>query len=68
MNAKRGERILRREGLKVPQKKPKRGRPCFNDGSCVRFRPQPPGHKWSYDFDVDRTDGGKAFRMLTVID
>ena len=40
VNAKRVERIWRREGLKVPHKQPKRGRLWFNDGSCVRLRPQ----------------------------
>ena len=33
VNHKRIERIWRREGLKVPQKQPKRGRLWFNDGS-----------------------------------
>lgn len=37
VNAKRVERIWRREGLKVPQKQPKRGRLWLNDGSCVRL-------------------------------
>ncbi|MBS7668142.1 IS3 family transposase [Croceicoccus gelatinilyticus] len=68
VNAKRVERIWRREGLKVPQKQPKWGRLWFNDGSCVRLRPQYRGHVWSYDFVADRTHDGKAFRMLTVID
>jgi len=68
VNAKRVERIWRREGLKVPKKQPKRGRLWFNDGSCVRLRPQYRGHVWSYDFVADRTHDGKAFRMLTVID
>ena len=68
VNAKRVERIWRREGLKVPKKQPKRGRLWFNDGSCVRLRPQYRGHVWSYDFVADRTHDGKAFRVLTVID
>ena len=68
VNAKRVERIWRREGLKVPKKQPKRGRLWFNDGSCVRLRPQYRGHVRSYDFVMDRTHDGKAFRMLTVID
>ena len=68
VNFKRVERIWRREGLKVPQKQPKRGRLWFNDGSCVRLRPQHKGHVWSYDFVADRTHDGRAFRMLTVID
>jgi len=40
----------------------------FNDGSCVKLRSQYPGHVWSYDFVMDRTHDGKAFRMLTVVD
>ena len=50
VNAKRVERIWRREGLKVPMKQPKRGRLWFNDGSCVRLRALRPNHVWSYDF------------------
>jgi len=65
---KRVYRIWRREGLKVPSKQPKRGRLWLNDGSCVRLRPEYPGHVWSYDFVQDRTHDGRAFRMLTVID
>jgi transposase InsO family protein len=68
VNHKRVERIWRREGLKVPQKQPKRGRLWLNDGSCVRHRPQHRHHVWSYDFVMDRTHDGRAFRMLTVID
>ncbi len=43
VNRKRVERIWRREGLKVPQKQPKRGRLWLNDGSCIRLRPEYPG-------------------------
>ena len=39
VNRKRVYRIWRCEGLKVPQKQPKRGRLWLNDGSCVRLRP-----------------------------
>lgn len=67
VNAKGVERIRRREGLKVPRRQPKRGRLWVNDGSCVRLRPQYPGHVWSYGFVMDRTHDSKAFRMLTVI-
>ena len=41
VNHKRVERIWRREGLKVPQKQPKRARLWLNDGSCV-FAYEPP--------------------------
>lgn len=68
VNAKRVERIWRREGLKVPRRQPKRARLWLNDGSCVRLRPCWPGHVWAYDFVQDRTRDGRAFRMLTVID
>ena len=68
VNKKRVERIWRREGLKVPARQPKRARLWFNDGSCVRLRPERPNHVWAYDFLMDRTYEGRAFRMLTVID
>ena len=62
------QRIWRREGLKVPQKQPKRGRLWLNDGACVRLRAERPNHVWSYDFVEDRTHDGRKFRMLCVID
>jgi putative transposase len=68
VNAKRVERIWRREGLKVPQKQPKKGRLWLNDGSCVRLRPEHPNHVWSYDFVEGRTHNGRKFRMLNIID
>ena len=58
----------RREGLKVPYKHPKRSRLWFNDGSCVRLRAEHPNHVWSYDFVHHRTDDGKAFRTLNILD
>jgi len=68
VNHKRVERIWRLEGLKVPQKQPKRGRLWLNDGSCMRLRPDHRNHVWSYDFVMDTTDDGRPFRMLNVID
>ena len=68
VNHKRVERLWRQEGLKVPQKQPKRKRLWLNDGSCIRLRPERPMHVWSYDFVMDRTHDGRAFKMLTVID
>ncbi len=68
INHKRVERIWREEGLKVPQKQPKRGRLWLNDGSCVRLRPTHRNHVWSYDFVADRTHDGRSIKMLTVID
>ena len=68
VNHKRIERLWRREGLKVPQKQPKRRRLWLNDGSCVRLRPQWKDHVWSYDFVQARTHDGRSFRLLTLID
>jgi len=68
VNHKRVERIWRREGLKVPQKQPKKGRLWLNDGSCIRLRPERPNHVWSYDFVHDRTDDGQVYRTLNIID
>jgi putative transposase len=62
------ERIWREEGLKVPQKQPKRGRLWLNDGSCVRLRPTHRNHVWSYDFVAERTHDGRPIKILTVID
>ena len=64
----RVERLWRREGLKVPRKQPKKGRLWLNDGSCVRLRPEYRNHVWSYDFVHCRTDDGKAFRTLNILD
>ena len=68
VNVKRVQRIWRREGLKVPQKQPKRARLWLNDGSCVRLRASWPNHVWSYDFVEARTHDGRKFRMLCLID
>ncbi len=68
VNAKRVQRIWRREGLKVPQKQPKRGRLWLNDGSCVRVCAERPNHVSADDFVEDRTHDGRKYRMLNVID
>ena len=60
--------LLTCDGLKVPQKQPKRGRLWLKEGSSIRLRPIAPNHVWSYDFAMDRTQDGRAFRMLTIID
>ena len=68
VNDKRVERLWKREGLKVPAKQPKKARLWFNDGSCIRLRPEYPNHVWSYDFVHDRTHDGRAFRTLNLLD
>lgn len=61
-------RIWREEGLKVPQKAPKRGRLWLADGSSIRMRPEHRNHVWSYDFVADRTHDGRPYKILNIID
>lgn len=68
VNDKRIERLWQREGLKVPTKQPRRGRLWLNESSCVRLRATHPNHVWSYDFVHHRTDDGRVFRTLNVLD
>ena len=68
VNAKRVQRIWRREGLKVPQKQRPRGRLWLNDGSCIRLRPERANHVWSYDFVKAMTHDGRALRILVLLD
>ena len=68
VNHKRVERIWRQEGLKVPQKQPKRKRLWLTDGSCIRLRPQRANHVWSYDMAMVRTSEGRLVRILAIID
>ncbi|MBU21882.1 MAG: IS3 family transposase [Acidobacteria bacterium] len=68
VNHKRIARLWRREGLKVPQKQPKRGRLWLTDGSCIRRRPEYRHHVWAYDFVAERTHDGRPLKILTVVD
>jgi transposase InsO family protein len=68
VNHKRIERLRRREGLKVPARKPKRKRLWRGDGSCIRLRPAQKNHVWSYDFVHAQTHDGRPLRLLTLID
>lgn len=68
VNHKRVERLWRREGLKVPQKQPKRGRLWLADGSCIRRRPEYRHHVWAYDFMADRTHDGRQLKILTIVE
>jgi len=68
INRKRVYRLWIELGLKVPKKQKKRARLWDQKGSTVRLRPEYKNHVWSYDFMVDRTHNGKAFRMFNVMD
>ena len=58
----------RREGLKIPQKQPQRGRLWLTDGSCIRRRPAYRHHVWAYDFLTARTHDGRPLKILTVLE
>jgi len=49
-------------------KQAKSGRIWLNDGSCNRLKPEYKNHVWSYDFVHHRTDDGRAFRTLNILD
>ena len=68
VNHKRVERIWRAEGLKVPQRQPKRSRLWLADGSCLRLRPTHKDHVWAYDFVFTRTHDGRPLKLLTLVD
>jgi len=68
VNHKRIQRLWRLEGLKVPQKQPKKGRLWLGDGSCIRRRPEHRDHVWAYDFVQDKTHDGRNLKILTVVD
>ena len=52
----------------MPAKQPKKGRLWLNDGSCVRLCPEHRNHVWSHDFVHCRTEDGKVFRTLNILD
>lgn len=64
----RVQRIWRREGLTVPKRQRPRGRLWLNEGSCLRLRPERPGHVWSFDFVEAQTHDGRRVRIMTLID
>ncbi len=68
VNAKCVQRIWRAEGLKVPKRQPKRGRPWLADGSCIRLCPERPNHVWTYDFVAEKTPDGRTLKLLCVVD
>lgn len=68
VNHKRVERLWREQGLKVPQKQPKRGRLWTNENSCFRLRAEYKNHVWSYDFVEDKLSNGRKLRWLNIID
>ncbi len=60
------QRLWRKEGLKLPQKQHKRRR--LNPSTAVRQEALYPNHCWAWDFIFDRTEDGRALKILNIVD
>jgi len=66
INAKRVQRVRRKEGLQVSRKQRKLRR--LGLSTAQRQRATQANHVWSWDFVEDQTENGTRFRVLTLID
>jgi putative transposase len=66
VNAKRVQRVRRKEGLQVSRKQRKLRR--LGVSTAQRQRATQANHVWSWDFVEDQTENGTRFRVLTLID
>jgi putative transposase len=66
VNAKRVQRVRRKEGLQVSRRRRKLRR--LGLSTAERQRATRANHVWSWDFVEDQTENGTRFRMLTLID
>ena len=69
VNEKRVHRLWKQEAMQVPRKQHRRRRLLgSSQNGCIRHRAQHKDHVWSYDFLTDRTEDGRQFKLLAVID
>ncbi len=69
VNEKRVHRLWKQEAMQVPRKQQRKRRlPGSSQNGCIRHRAQRKDHVWSYDFLTDRTEDGRQFKILAVID
>ena len=69
VNEKRVHRLWKQEAMQVPKKQLRRRRSSGNsDSGCIRKSAEHRDHIWSYDFVTDRTEDGRQFKILAVID
>jgi len=66
INAKRVQRVRRKEGLQVIRKQRKLRR--LGVSTAERQRATHANHVWSWDFVEDQTENGTRFRILTLLD
>lgn len=64
----RAQRLWRREGLRVPQKRRKRRRLGISANGSQRRQATKRNEVWAYDFVMDRTEDGRRLKILTVVD
>ncbi len=68
VNRKRGHRLWRREGFKVPAKQRKKRRLGTSANGIVRHRAEHKDHVWCYDFVKDQTTNGRPLKFLPIED
>lgn len=66
VNAKRTQRLRRKNGLQVSRKQRRMKR--IGLSTAERQAATHPRHVWSWDFVEDQTENGGRFRILTLID
>jgi putative transposase len=66
VNAKRVQRVRRRQGLEVSKKQRRMRR--LGISSAQRQKAERLNEVWSWDFVEDQTENGTRFRVLTLID
>ena len=64
----RAQRLWRREGLRVPQRRRKRRRLGISANGSQRRQASARNEVWAYDFVMDRTEDGRRLKILTVVD
>lgn len=65
VNIKRVHRLWRKEGLTLPQRRPRKR---LRRGGSVPLSARYPNHVWTYDFMQDQTADGRTLRILTIVD
>jgi putative transposase len=68
VNRKRVQRLWRDEGLRVPQRQPKRLRIGDSTVPAKRLRAEEPNHVWAMDFIFDSTIDGRPLKALSMCD
>lgn len=68
VNRKRGQRLWRHGGLRVPQAQRTRQRLGSSENGCRRRRAEYKHQVWSDDFLMDQTEDGRRLKLLPVLD